>query len=250
MNKTKSNSWYFGDYLGSYQGSSYNNLIYLVTILFFLTVAMETENSISEEFEIEIIIEFVYELVQAFFLSDYFGKLANSWSRKNYEIKQLFFSFLKLRSLFDNFTLIILISDKIPNQSPIILSAYFLKISLNIYQTELRSIFNRLKFIIFDKPSYTFYPIILLSVLTYTFASFMYLVERNSDPSHFGSIIRALWFSVVSITTVGYGDITPSTVLGKVIATLFAFIGIVCIALLTTNIIEANAKYDKSLNKF
>ncbi len=247
MIKTKSNNWYFGDYLGSYQGSSYNNLIYFVSVLFFLTVAMETENSISEEFEITI--DFVYELVQAFFLSDYFGKLANSWSKKDYVIKELFLSFLNLRSLFDIFTLIILISDKIPNQSPIILGAYFLKISLNIYQTELRSIFNRLKFIIFDKPSYTFYPIILLSVLTYVFASFMYLVERNSDQSHFGSIIRALWFSVVSITTVGYGDITPSTALGKVIATLFAFIGIVTIALLTTNIIEANSNYDKSIDK-
>ena len=72
----------------------------------------------------------------------------------------------------------------------------------------------------------------------------MYLFEKNSDPLHFGSILRSLWFSVVSITTVGYGDVTPSTVIGKIVSTLFAMLGIVCVALLTANIIELNSEYE------
>ena len=46
MSITKVSNWYFGDYLGSYQGSSYNNLIYSVTIILFLTIALETEQSL------------------------------------------------------------------------------------------------------------------------------------------------------------------------------------------------------------
>ena len=247
MSKTKVNRWYFGDYWGSYQGSSYNNLIYIVTISFFLTVAFETENSLTREYDSDFIVNFVYELVKAFFLSDYVGKLANSWAKKDYDMREFFNSFLHFRSIFDLFTLILLNTNYVPNQSPIILTAYILKISINIYQSQFRSIINRLKFILLNKPSKTFFPITLLAVLTYSFASVMYLIERNADPSHFGSIIRSLWFSVVSITTVGYGDVTPSTVLGKVVSTLFALLGIICIALLTANIIEINAEYDKDL---
>ena len=247
MSKTKVNNWYFGDYWGSYQGSSYNNLIYAVTITFFFTVAIDTEISFINENNFDVIVDFVYEIVQAFFLSDYVGKLANSWSKKDYQFDELITSILHFRSLFDFFTLLLLITDYIPNQSPIILTAYILKISINIYQSQFRSIINRLKFILFERPSKTFFPITLLSVLTYTFASVMFLIERNADPEHFGSIIRSLWFSVVSITTVGYGDITPSTVLGKVVSTMFVFLGIICIALLTANIIEINSEYEKNL---
>ena len=250
MSNTKINNWYFGDYLGSYQGTSYNNLIYLVTIFLFLTIAVETEQSLIERYKLETLISFVYEIVQAFFLSDYIGKLANSWAKRDYQLKQLLISFLDLRSLFDLFTLLILIVDFIPNQSPIILSAYVIKISINIYQSQLRTIINRLKYILFSRPSKTFFPITLLSVLTYSFASVMYLVERNLDPVHFGSILRSLWFSVVSITTVGYGDVTPISVLGKVVSTIFAFLGIICVALLTANIIEINAEYENEIQKF
>tara|TARA_E500000178_G_scaffold312309_1_gene328869 strand:+ start:482 stop:1228 length:747 start_codon:yes stop_codon:yes gene_type:complete len=247
MSKKKVNNWYFGDYWGNYQGSSYNNLIYLVTILFFFTVAFETENTLTKEYNSDFIVNFVYELVKAFFLSDYVGKLANSWAKKDYQFSDFFNSFLHFRSIFDLFTLLLLTTNYVPKQSPIILTAYILKISINIYQSQFRSIINRLKFILLNKPSKTFFPITLLAVLTYTFASLMYLLERNIDPLHFGSIVRSLWFSVVSITTVGYGDVTPSTVLGKVVSTSFALLGIICIALLTANIIEINNEYEEKI---
>ena len=244
----KMNSWYFGDYLGSYQGRHYNNLIYFVTVILFLNIAAETEINLNSK-NLSILIEFIFELVQAFFISDYIGKLANSWQKKDYELRALIKSFFCYRSLFDLFTLLLLVSDIIPNQSPIILSAYVLKISINIYQSEFRSILHRLSYILFTRPSKTFFPITLLAVLTYTFASVIYLFERDSDTEHFGSIFRALWFSVVSITTVGYGDVTPSTIIGKIVTTFFALLGIICIALLTANIIDINAEYEKKLSK-
>ena len=97
---------------------SYNNLIYAVTITIFFTVAIDTEISFINENNFDVIVDFVYELVQAFFLSDYVGKLANSWSKKDYQFNELIPSILHFRSLFDFFTLLLLITDYIPNQSP------------------------------------------------------------------------------------------------------------------------------------
>ena len=76
-------------------------------------------------------------------------------------------------------------------------------------------------------------------------AFFIYLIEKNNDAEHFGSIVRAFWFSIVTMTTIGYGDITPTTSLGKILAITFGIIGIICVALLTANIIESNTKFNE-----
>lgn len=62
-------------------------------------------------------------------------------------------------------------------------------------------------------------------------ASLIYFIERNAQPEHFGSIPQALWWSVVTLTTVGYGDIYPTTVLGKLLGGLISLLGIGLIAL-------------------
>lgn len=61
----------------------------------------------------------------------------------------------------------------------------------------------------------------------------LYLVERAAQPEAFGSIPRALWWSLETLTTVGYGDVVPQTVLGKLLAGLFALAGIGMVAIPT-----------------
>ena len=61
----------------------------------------------------------------------------------------------------------------------------------------------------------------------------IYLAEGDVQPEAFGSIPRSLWWSVVTVTTVGYGDVIPITVAGKVFAGLIALLGILAVALLT-----------------
>ena len=73
----------------------------------------------------------------------------------------------------------------------------------------------------------------------------IYLLEKYNDLEHFGSIVRSLWFSIVTMTTIGYGDVTPSTSLGKLLAIAFGLVGIICVALLTANILEANSKFNE-----
>lgn len=59
----------------------------------------------------------------------------------------------------------------------------------------------------------------------------MYLLEADAQPDAFGSIPRALWWSVATLTTVGYGDIYPITAPGRLFAGLTAIAGIGLIAL-------------------
>lgn len=61
-------------------------------------------------------------------------------------------------------------------------------------------------------------------------ATAMYLVEGEVDPTDFGSIPRSLWWAVVTLTTVGYGDVVPKTTLGKVVAGVTAMIGVGLVA--------------------
>ncbi len=62
-------------------------------------------------------------------------------------------------------------------------------------------------------------------------ASLAYLLERNAQPELFGSIPRALWWAIVTLTTTGYGDVTPITPLGRVLAGFVMVSGILVFAL-------------------
>ena len=62
-------------------------------------------------------------------------------------------------------------------------------------------------------------------------SSGLYLAEGKVQPNDFGSIPRAMWWSVSALTTVGYGDVYPITVLGKILAAMASIIGVGLIAM-------------------
>jgi voltage-gated potassium channel len=64
-------------------------------------------------------------------------------------------------------------------------------------------------------------------------ASGMYFFERHAQPVAFGSIPAAMWWAFATLTTVGYGDVTPVTVGGKVFGALITVIGVGMVALPT-----------------
>jgi voltage-gated potassium channel len=62
-------------------------------------------------------------------------------------------------------------------------------------------------------------------------ASLMHLAEGKVQPDKLGTIPDALWWAIVTIGTIGYGDVVPVTALGKLIATGTIFAGLVMMAL-------------------
>ena len=45
----------------------------------------------------------------------------------------------------------------------------------------------------------------------------MHLVERQAQPDKLGTIPDAIWWAVVTLGTIGYGDVVPMTLLGRVV---------------------------------
>lgn len=72
--------------------------------------------------------------------------------------------------------------------------------------------------------------IILFGLVLFA-ATAMHMAERAAQPEAFGSIPAAMWWAVETITTVGYGDVTPVTPAGRVIAGLAMVTGFVMLGL-------------------
>ncbi|MFH1922932.1 MAG: potassium channel family protein, partial [Planctomycetota bacterium] len=59
----------------------------------------------------------------------------------------------------------------------------------------------------------------------------IYFFESEAQPDQFASVFHCLWWSVVTLTTVGYGDVYPVTIGGKIFTAfvLIAGIGIIAV---------------------
>jgi voltage-gated potassium channel len=68
-------------------------------------------------------------------------------------------------------------------------------------------------------------------MLLFIAAAALYTLEGKVQPAAFGSIPRALWWAVATLTTVGYGDVYPITPAGKFVAGVVAIIGVGLVAL-------------------
>lgn len=71
----------------------------------------------------------------------------------------------------------------------------------------------------------------LVGVLIVLAAAGMWFFEKDLQPDKFGTIPLAMWWSVVTLTTIGYGDVFPTSVGGRIFASFVALAGIGMIAL-------------------
>ena len=236
--------WYFGDYLGRLPGKHYSILVNFIIILLFAQIALTTEPNFQTKSG-SLALTFSLNLIELFFISDYIGKIANSWAKLDYCLSRIWSILFSKFALIDFALVFLLLTDYFNNDSFVVIGTYVFKAFLSMYFSSFQRVLKRVAFIISDSPAYTFFPLILLSLVTYVMAFCIYLLEKSNDLEHFGSIVRSLWFSIVTMTTIGYGDVTPSTSLGKLLAIVFGLVGIICVALLTANILEANSKFNE-----
>jgi voltage-gated potassium channel len=73
--------------------------------------------------------------------------------------------------------------------------------------------------------------LVILIGATLVAATVMHIVERHIQPEKFGTIPDAMWWAIVTLGTIGYGDVVPVTQLGRIIAAATIFAGLIMVAL-------------------
>lgn len=73
--------------------------------------------------------------------------------------------------------------------------------------------------------------LIILGSVILVSAGLLYVCEHNEQPDKFGSIPEAMWWSVATVTTVGYGDVVPVTIPGRIIGAITMVTGLLMLAL-------------------
>lgn len=68
--------------------------------------------------------------------------------------------------------------------------------------------------------------IFIMLVLIVLASAGMFMVERDAQPAAFGTIPRAMWWATITLSTVGYGDVIPITVTGKILGVFITILGV------------------------
>lgn len=82
------------------------------------------------------------------------------------------------------------------------------------------------------RESRSFFSVIFVLIIILIIASSgIYLIERDAQPDVFSSIPQSMWWTIVTLSTVGYGDAIPITPLGKIFGGIIMIVGIGIVAL-------------------
>jgi voltage-gated potassium channel len=71
---------------------------------------------------------------------------------------------------------------------------------------------------------------LVMAVLLMVESGIMFIIERHAQPEKFASIPHTMWWAIVTMATVGYGDVVPHTTLGKMFGGVVMILGIVMFA--------------------
>jgi len=103
---------------------------------------------------------------------------------------------------------------------------------LRIFKLTRYSVAMQMIFKVFREKMHAFVAAFsILFTLLIIAASGIYLIERDVQPDEFGSIVHAMWWAMATLTTVGYGDVTPITPGGKFFGGLITIISMGMVAL-------------------
>jgi len=85
---------------------------------------------------------------------------------------------------------------------------------------------NLIGSIIKEKKEEFIFITVVLFVLLLTVTPLVYYFEKDAQPEVFSSMITTMWWAIITFTTVGYGDMYPITLMGRILTTFVSFLGI------------------------
>lgn len=109
----------------------------------------------------------------------------------------------------------------------------FLRVFRVFKLTRYSQSFNHLITVVKNKQYELISTLIAILILLVLSSSVMYYIEGSEQPEVFSSIPASMWWGIITLTTVGYGDAYPVTIIGKLINSFIAILGVMLLALPT-----------------
>jgi len=153
---------------------------------------------------------------------------------QNKRLPRLLYALTPL-ALFDLFAILpfyifliddLIVSYNLPIEAKLIRAIRFLWIFRILKLSRYNNSLSILKKVIQKKKEDLMISYVLLFLILYISSVLMYYIENAAQPDIFSSIPHAMWWGVATLTTIGYGDIVPITLVGKIISGLIAIVGI------------------------
>lgn len=211
--------------------SPLNKIITLVVLICVISAILETEPIIAKPYAT--IFSILNDIFLYIFTVEYLFRLWVMGENSRYSgIKGRFLYIFSLPALID---LVTILPFWFGAGSEILLlrTLRLLRILKLIRIPSVQLALERLKKAIISRRMEFIICISFAMLLVLLAATTLYLFEGSEQPDKFGSIPRSLWWGVATLTTVGYGDVYPVTVFGKIAAALYAIAGIGLIAMPT-----------------
>ncbi len=207
-------------------GKWFDEALLLMIIMSVLVVMLETVDSYNAKYhELFVFLEWVFTI---FFTIEYITRLYVVYSPKKYATS--FYGIVDLLSILPTYISLFLVGT----QSLIVIRALRLLRVFRIFK--LGSYLNQGKVLSEALKASKGKIIVFLFavfILVCIFGSIMYLVEHDGNSEQFDNIPRSIYWAIVTLTTVGYGDISPHTPLGQFIASIVMILGYAVIAVPT-----------------
>jgi voltage-gated potassium channel len=217
------------DHLPYSFGSRFIRLIALIIVLDVLAMIFASVPEIDEKFgplftTIEVVAVVVFGL-------EYFARI---WTIVGHSIRDLTPTQARLGYIFSALGIVDLLSFLpsgiallMGDRITLVLTGMLPFLKLVRYSPALRSLLSA----IYAERRALFGCIVILTGAVLLFACLLYAIEHKVQPDRFGNIPQAMWWAIVTLGTVGYGDVVPVTVAGKLVTTVAIVAGFAMIAL-------------------
>jgi len=207
-----------------------NTIIYILILLSILNLMFYSVAPVREKYGY--ILEGIRNTVMPIFILEYIGRLYAAGYLKEYKgIKGRLRYMITPYAIIDMLAILPYILLSYGFNSSFIRSLRLLRI-FRLFRVKKYAIFIRLmKQILYNiKEELTvlfLYTLVVLVVLSFI----IFDIEHEAQPEVFSNIFQTLWWSVATLTAVGYGDMYPITVAGKLITAVIVLIGIGFVAI-------------------
>ena len=206
--------------------------IFFIILLSVISVVLETERTIYVKYsEVFFYVNYFFAI---FFATEYSIKFLTIHYRKEYKGIEG-----KIKYFFSFYSIIDLVAFVPFFIFPEYNELFLLRIFRLIRILKLANFLNRVEFIrnvlhVLDvKKKEIIFSLGITIFIIFLSAIVLYLVEGKNQPEAFGSIIRAFWWATITLTTIGYGDVYPLTILGKIATVIISISGIGIVAIPT-----------------